>query len=267
MPKLITMREMLAGAPTGVPGLYGIGDYESAGVAEAEWSPYDQPGRSDRLWHHAAVGADPSQSSGQPPITPPQLQPGIAAVVAKAMCETAKGTWDPVANVCMTAAGPMQPGDMPKLFCQGQGGTWDPITGQCTKVAPAPPPKKPWMSPTTTALVVLGIVGLGAIWAFGSGGSKKTARANVPPRKPLRSRTVSGKYTRMAHHHQKPYEVTVSYHEGGKTVWGPTRRFATHAPAYWYAIKRSKQLRDDPRAMVELLDAEGFTRQFDPGSW
>lgn len=151
MPKIITMREMLAGAPTGVPGLTGIGHYELAGLAESEWSPYDQPGSSDRLWHHAAVGdvaassSSPGQPTGQPP--PPAMNlpldiPGIA----QAMCAAA-------------------------------GKVWDDTTKQCT-TQDIPPKKPPFWTPMTTALVALGIVGIGAIWAFGGGKAKKRARSN-----------------------------------------------------------------------------------------
>jgi hypothetical protein len=145
MPKLITMREMLAGAPTGVPGLYGIGDYHVAGLAESTYSPYDQPGRSDRLWHHAAVGDIAPSSTGLPPAPAMNLPLDVTAI-AHSMC---------------TAAGK----------------TWDDATKQCLD-KPLEPPKKPFWTPMTTALVALGIVGIGAIWAFGGGKTKKRAKSN-----------------------------------------------------------------------------------------
>jgi len=144
MPKIITMREMLAGAPTGVPGLQGIGHYEMPGLAEYQWSPYDQPGSSDRLWHHAAVGdIAPSSTAPGPPAQPLPLDiPGIA----QAMCAAAGKVWDDTAKQCLTK-------DLP-------------------------PKKPPFWTPMTTALVALGIVGVGAVWAFGAGKTKKRAKSN-----------------------------------------------------------------------------------------
>lgn len=219
MPKIITMREMLAGAPTGVRGINGIGHYEPAGLAESTYSPYDQPGLSDRLWHHAAVG---DIVSSQPP--PAGKLPIDIPGVAQAMCAAAGKVWDDTTKQCLTK-------DLP-------------------------PKKPPFWTPMTTALVALGIVGIGAVWAFG-GGTKKKAKKNP--------RSARGHATLRHRRHQKPYEVVTSYFGTGKA--SATRRFSTHGQAYRYAIKHSKQLRGDQSAMVELHDAEGYTEQFDPGSW
>jgi len=143
MAKIVGMREMLAGRPV-VDGISGIGYYEATGTVESQYSPYDEPGKSARLWR--AVG------DVLPPPAPPPLVPktGIDPLaMAKQACKLAGGVWNDQTNLC-------QPG---------------PTSAQ----PPAPPPAKPGMSDTTTALVVLGVLGLGAVWAFS--GTGKRARS------------------------------------------------------------------------------------------
>lgn len=65
---------------------------------------------------------------------------------------------------------------------------------------------------------------------------------------------------------KKSYQVWVRYEMQGRTKYGKTTWFDDPIEAQRYAIKRAKAMKH-PDGMVYLTGPEGYSEQYDPGSW